>query len=71
MITQKEFSKILAKVLKKPCIFKIPATLLKIIFGEAANVLLEGAKVYPKLTIDYGYQFKYSEIVNALTNLLK
>lgn len=70
LITQKEFSKILAKVIKKPCLFRIPSVLLKIILGEAANVLLEGAKVYPKLTIDYGYQFKYGNIEKALTNLL-
>lgn len=71
LITQKEFSKILAKVLKKPCFFRIPAILLKIIFGEAASVILEGAKVYPKLTIEYGYQFKYDDIEKALINLLK
>ncbi|MDH7604297.1 MAG: TIGR01777 family oxidoreductase [Melioribacter sp.] len=71
LITQKEFSKILAKVLKKPCFFRIPVILLKIILGEAANVLLEGAKVYPKLTIEYGYQFKYDDIEKALINLLK
>jgi len=70
LVTQKEFSKILARVLLRPCIFRIPEFSLKIIFGEAANVILEGAKVYPEKTLEYGYQFKYNNIEKALRNLL-
>ncbi|MEJ5351860.1 MAG: TIGR01777 family oxidoreductase [Melioribacteraceae bacterium] len=70
LITQKEFSKTLAKVLGRPCIFRIPEYLLKIILGEAANVILEGAKVYPKKTIEYGYKFKFDNLEKALRNLL-
>lgn len=70
LITQKEFSRTLAKVLVRPCIFRIPEFSLKIILGEAANIILEGAKVFPKKTLEYGYKFKFDNLEKALRNLL-
>ncbi|MCX6169835.1 MAG: TIGR01777 family oxidoreductase [Ignavibacteriales bacterium] len=66
-----EFCKTLGGVMHRPSLFKVPAFVLKIIFGEAAEVLLGGAKVIPKRTIELGYIFNFVKAEDALKNLLK
>ena len=65
-VRMNEFCKTLGKVMKRPVLFKVPAIALKIIFGEAAQVILEGAKVYPNRTLETGYRFQYENIESAL-----
>lgn len=69
-VKQKEFVSILSKYLNKPCYLNIPAFLLRFILGELALVLLEGARVIPRRTLEYGYKFKYEDIDESLSNLL-
>ena len=71
-VTNKEISKTIASVLKKPFwLPNIPSFLAKIIFGEMAVILLEGSKVSSKKIEKTGFQFKYSNIIDTLNNLLK
>jgi uncharacterized protein len=66
-----EFCRTLGAVMNRPSLFKVPAFVLKIIFGEGADVLLGGAKVIPERTIELGYIFNFVEVEKALKNLLK
>lgn len=66
LLTNKEFSKVLAKVLKRPNLFPVPAFMLKLMFGEMSAVLLEGQLVKPLRAQEYGYMFKYSTAESAL-----
>lgn len=65
-----EFCKTLGRVMHRPSIFKVPAFIIKILFGEAADVLLNGAQVIPERTIKAGYKFKFETAEEALKNLL-
>lgn len=70
-ITNEEFSRILAKKMKRPLIFRIPPFALKIVMGEVADYLiLEGQRVIPKRLMDEGFVFKYPTIDLALDDLL-
>jgi len=70
--TNKDFMRILAKVLKKPFFFpNIPAVVLKIIFGKMSGILLNGSKVSAGKIIAAGYSFQFPELENALRDLLK
>jgi len=69
-VTNYEFTKTLAKVLKKPAVFKIPSFVLKIVLGDFSINVLEGIQVIPEKTLDTGFKFKYEKLENALTNLL-
>ena len=70
--TNKEFTKILANVLKKPFWFpNIPTFTMKLIFGEMAAILLKGSKVSAEKILVTGFTFKYTDLKNALTDLLK
>jgi uncharacterized protein (TIGR01777 family) len=67
----KEFCRKLGAVMHRPSMFKVPAFVLRIMFGEAAEVLLNGAHVIPRRTIEAGYVFKYEKVKSSLTDLLK
>lgn len=69
-IRMNEFCKTLGRVMQRPSLFKVSALLIKILFGEAAEVLLNGAQVIPKKTIRAGYKFRFETAEEALKNLL-
>jgi uncharacterized protein (TIGR01777 family) len=56
----------LAKVLNQPAWVPVPAFALKLVYGEGAQVLLEGQKVLPEKLLQAGFRFKYPTIQNAL-----
>ena len=64
--TNYEFTKTLAKALNKKAFFSIPPFILKIIYGEGAEVLLSSQKVLPKKLIEAGFEFKYPTIEKSL-----
>lgn len=70
-VTNKEFSKTLGKVLGRPALFPVPAFMLKLVFGELAQVLLEGQKVIPKRAIEMKFKFLYENVENALRDSVK
>ncbi|OGU57489.1 MAG: TIGR01777 family protein [Ignavibacteria bacterium RBG_13_36_8] len=70
-ITMKKFCETLGSIMHRPSFFRVPAFVLRILFGEGADILVKGAKVFPKKTIDSGYEFEYESIEPALRNLLK
>ncbi|MFZ1290420.1 MAG: TIGR01777 family oxidoreductase [Melioribacteraceae bacterium] len=71
-VTNKEFTKTLAKVLNKQLFLpNVPDFILKLILGEMAEIVLEGSKVSPQKIIEAGYNFKFPNLENALRNLFK
>lgn len=66
-VTNRDFNKTLAAVLKRPALFSIPAPLLRLILGEFGNVLLSSQRALPRKLEETGYRFKYPHIEEALT----
>lgn len=66
-----EFTKVLGKVLSRPTLFPVPSIALKVLFGEMSEILLEGQKVYPTRITRDGYKFKYTNLTDALTHILR
>jgi len=65
--TNEEFSKDLAHSLHRPCVFKIPTVIVKLIFGQMGiELMLCSQKVYPKKLIDAGFEFLYSTLSESL-----
>lgn len=70
-ITNTEFTKALANILRKPALFSIPPFMLKLVYGEMADeLLLSSVKVQPKRLLEYGYEFLYPTIDKALKHLI-
>lgn len=68
-VTNKEFSKTLGKVIKRPSIFSVPKFALKIIVGEFAEFLTGSQRVIPKKLSETGFSFEYKDIESALVNI--
>lgn len=67
-VSQAEFAHALAKVMHRPLLLKLPAFLIRTLFGEMGDcLLLKGQRVIPKRLIENGYQFHYPHLIDALT----
>lgn len=69
-ITNAEFMRALADVMKRPNFLRVPAIVLKFVFGEMSSTLLQGPRVYPERLLADGYVFQFAEAESALKNLL-
>ncbi len=70
-VTNAEFTRTLASVLRRPAFAPMPRLLMKVILGEMADSLLfSSAKAVPAKLRQAGYQFHYSELEPALRTLL-
>ncbi len=70
-VNNAEFSKTLASVLKRPCIFQVPAFALGLLYGMGAEVVVKGQKVIPKKLIGSNFSFLFPNLKDALENLLQ
>jgi len=71
-VTNKEFSLELSNALNRPCFFKTPEFVLKIIFGEMAEeIMINGQKELPKKAISYGFEFSYPTIQQSLSKIFR
>ena len=71
-VTNAEFTKVLARVVKRPAIVPVPTFAPKILLGgELADALLfTGQRVMPQTLTASGYVFKHSTLESALRSLL-
>jgi NAD dependent epimerase/dehydratase family enzyme len=69
-VTNREFSRTLGRVLHRPSCFPTPRFVLRVMVGEAANVITTGQRVVPRRALELGYRFQYPELEGALRNLL-
>jgi len=71
-VTNKEFTKTLGKVLRRPTIFPLPAFAARIALGEMANeLLLASARVLPKRLLEKSFEFAHGQLEEALLDVLK
>jgi uncharacterized protein (TIGR01777 family) len=68
-VTMGEFSKALGEALKRPSWASIPASVLSLILGEMADMLLTGQRALPQAALDLGYKFKFQRVRDALESL--
>ena len=69
-VTNAEFTATLAALLHRPALFVAPALLLKLGMGERASLLLEGQRVLPGKMAAAQYRFTFTNLADALRDLL-
>ena len=69
-VTNREFGRVLGRVLNRPSLLPVPAFSMRALFGEVADVVLEGQRAYPKRLHSFGYAFRFPELEPALHDLL-
>ncbi|MAA96474.1 MULTISPECIES: TIGR01777 family oxidoreductase [unclassified Arsukibacterium] len=68
-VTNKQFSQALAERLNRPAKLTMPAFILRLMFGEMADILLFGQRVVPQQALDAGFKFQYPKLPAALADL--
>ena len=56
----------MAKALKRPNILRLPASLIRLLFGEMAQLLLNSQRVRPQRLTQAGFEFTHSTLLGAL-----
>ena len=64
--TNKEFSKALGKVLKRPAIAPVPGLALKVLYGEMSTIVTGGVRMVPARLEELGYEFRRPDLRDAL-----
>ncbi len=71
-VTNKTLAYKIAEALDKPSvILPTPAFTLKFAMGEMASIVLDGANVSARKILDAGFQFEFTDVVEALRDLVK
>jgi hypothetical protein len=71
-VSNAEFTRILASVLRRPALFPMPAFAVRIIFGEMGEELFLGSqRVAPAKLLASGYQFQHPDLKHALQEILR
>jgi uncharacterized protein len=70
-LTNRTFSKLLGKVLKRPAFFPAPKFAVTAMRGsEVADFVTASLRVMPRRALDKGYTFRFPELEPALRDLL-
>lgn len=68
-VSQAEFARTLATTMHRPLVLKIPAFVMRVLFGEMGDcLLLKGQRVVPNRLIESGYEFRYPALIDALNH---
>jgi len=68
-VTMAAFSKALGTVLNRPSWARMPPSVLTLIVGEMAEMLLVGQRAKPEAALKLGYKFKFPTLRHALESL--
>jgi hypothetical protein len=68
-VTMADFSRALGRVLNRPSWASVPPSVLALMLGEMAGMLLTGQRAMPDAALKLGFQFKYPDLADALSAL--
>ena len=70
-VSNRDFTRALAKALGRPAIFPVPAMVIKLLFGQmGVETILSDLQVYPKKLIEHGYKFRHQSLSDSLPEIL-
>ena len=62
-VTNREFTKTLGRVLRRPTLFPLPGFVARVVFGEMADaLLLASTRVKPANLLGSGYAFRHGSL---------
>ncbi len=68
-VTNLEFTKALAHALKRPAFIPVPKLALRLLYGEAAQVMTSSKIAIPARLAKEGFQFRYGDIKESMLHL--
>jgi uncharacterized protein len=70
-VTNREFSRALGRALHRPAIAPVPALAVRALYGEMADLVVEGRRAIPWRTRQLGYHFRHPDLDEALRAALR
>jgi uncharacterized protein (TIGR01777 family) len=70
-VTNAAFSRALGRALRRPAFLRAPAFALRLLLGEFAQFLVTGARVIPDRALRAGFRFRFTDLDEALDDLLR
>jgi uncharacterized protein (TIGR01777 family) len=70
-VPHREFVKTLARIVRRPAWFGVPAFAVRTVLRGLADELLESKRVVPSAATDAGFDFKFPELEPALCDILR
>lgn len=71
LVRNREFSRALAQVMRRPHLFSVPRWALRIVFGDLADAIMASQKVHPAALTRAGYTFAFPDIRKALEDIYR
>jgi uncharacterized protein (TIGR01777 family) len=69
-VTNKAFSKALGRALHRPAVAPVPGFAVKALYGEMAQIVVNGQRVVPERTRALGFRFAHPDLDEALRSAL-
>jgi hypothetical protein len=69
-VTMNQFCLSLGNVLARPSWIPVPEFVIRLAVGEMSGMVLTGQRVIPKKLLKQGYNFRYSNVLEALESIL-
>ena len=65
-VTNRELSRALGRVLRRPAVLPVPGVALKVLYGEMAQIVTTGVRMVPRRLEELGYPFERPDLEDAL-----
>jgi uncharacterized protein (TIGR01777 family) len=69
-VTSREFAKIFAHTLHRPRLFPMSRGMMKLAWGERADLFFDSHRMVPQVALSTGFQFRFPTLQEALADLL-
>jgi uncharacterized protein (TIGR01777 family) len=69
-VTNKQFAKALGRALGRPAVAPVPGFTIKLMYGEMAQIVLNGVRMVPGRAAELGYEFQHPDLDEALRDTL-
>lgn len=69
-VQNKEFTRLLGKTFNRPALMTVPESLLRLIMGESAALVLGGQQAIPEKLLNAGFEFRYPQLEEALKDII-
>jgi uncharacterized protein (TIGR01777 family) len=70
-VTNADFTRALARAVRRPAIFPAPAFALRLVLGRMASMLLSSSRVRPAVAEKAGYRYAFADIAAALDAIVR
>ena len=68
-VTNREFTRTLGRVLRKPSVMPAPGFALRVVLGEMSSLILESQRMLPAKACDLGFRFSHPQLESALRTI--